>query len=134
MLRKISIIALCIISMPVIAQDYSKNSHEGTIHLTTLRSSWCGNLSISTKVGKLSSAGTCVYSKETPPEGRDSCDPLELNGFLLQKNAGAGFNCAATHVHSNVTGHDGLDEYGLVVDSEGNYVNTSPGHGNIDLG
>jgi len=106
----------------------------GPIHVTTIQSSWCGNLQASTKVGTLSESGQCIYKKETSPEGFDNCDPLDLNGAYLEINAGTGFNCAATHVHSNETGHDGFDEFKLIVDKNGHYMNTQSSTGNINLG
>lgn len=133
MLKKIYILAICSFSVAVHAQEYADSPNFGPIHTTTLESTWCGNLAVSTKVGKLSSSGKCTYLKETQVHPHDSCDALELNGFLLQQDAGSGFNCAATHVHSNVTGLDGLDEYNLIVNSKGEFVNTTPSRGNINL-
>lgn len=50
-----------------------------------------------------------------------------------KKNAGAGFNCAATHVRSNATLHEGMDEYKLMTDENGHYINTNPNQGHVDL-
>lgn len=134
MFKKTGLFLICFFSVAVHAKEYYVNNPNfGTIHITTLQSSWCGNLAVSTKVGKMTDSGTCTYLKETPVQAFDTCDPLQLNGAFLEKNAGLGFNCAATHVHSNVTGHDGFDEYTLIVDNNGHYINTTPHQGNINL-
>jgi hypothetical protein len=132
MFKKISFLAMLFFSAATFAKDYV--NAPGYIHSTTIKSQWCGNLGVSTKVGHLSDAGKCIYEKETASEGVDTCDPLLLNGYLLELNAGSGFNCAATHVHSNVTGHDGLDEYLLISDDNHRYVNTKLDSGDINLG
>src|SRR6185437_1040367 len=100
------------ISINVYAKEYQiGNINNGAIHVTTVKSSWCGNIAVSTKIGTMSDSGKCNYVKETPEQGFDSCGPFQLNGAFLEKNAGSGFNCAATHIRSNVTLHEGLDEY-----------------------
>ncbi len=130
MYKKICLFIMLFSATALYAQEYNLSSAE--IHTTMLQSSWCGNLSVSTKVGNLS-GNQCIYSKETPPQGVDFCEPLHLNGTMLKNIVGAGFDCAATHVHSNVTGHDGLDEYKLI-SKDGYYVDTIPSKGNINLG
>ncbi len=133
MFKKIGILILFFSAATASASDYSNKQDPGYIHTTTLQSRWCGNLAVSTKVGKLSDSGQCIYQKETAAVGFDGCDPLHLNGGYLELNAGKGFNCAATHVHSNSEGWDGLDEYQLISDSNGHYVNTVANQGNIIL-
>lgn len=123
---------LFFISMNANAKEYQTGAN-GPIHITTIQSSWCGNLAVSTKVGILDSSGKCHYLNETQAHGVDTCDALQLNGAALEKNAGLTFNCAATHVHSNGTEQDGLDEYALISDSNGHYINTAPTQGNIIL-
>jgi hypothetical protein len=133
MFRKVLPIIMVFFVTTAFASDYSNNQDPSYIHTTTLQSSWCGNLAVSTKVGKRDNSGKCIYQKETTAQGFDGCDPLHLNGGLLALNAGQGFNCAATHVHSNAMGSDGLDEYQLISDSNGHYVNTVANQGNIIL-
>jgi hypothetical protein len=114
-------------------QEYSLNAiNIGTIHTTTVTSSWCGNLALSTILGKTEN-GKCIYIKETPSAGLDTCGPFQLNAFFLEKNGGLGFNCAATHVHSHVTGYDGVDEYLLILDNDGHYIDTKNSRGHIIL-
>lgn len=125
------LLLLFFIPMKVNAKEYQIGN--GTIHVTTLQNSWCGNLAVSTKVGTMTQSGKCMYVKETQAHGVDTCDALQLNGALLERNAGSGFNCAATHVYSNVTERDGLDEYTLITDNDGHYINTTPNRGNINL-
>jgi hypothetical protein len=134
MFKKFVFIVMCFFSVAGYAKEYAHSFTFGIIHTTTIQSSWCGNLAVSTKVGKLSDSGECTYLKETQAQAFDTCDPLQLNGGLLEQNIGLGFNCAATHAHSNVTGHDGLDKYTLILDSNGHYTNTTPNQGNINLG
>lgn len=133
MLNKICFFIILFCHVTAYAKEYI-NHDDGIIHTTTLQSSWCGNLAVSTKMGKLTDSGRCIYQKETQVQGFDSCEPLKLHGGMLERNAGSGFNCAATHVYSNVTGHDGLDEYTLISDSDGHYINTVFDQGNINLG
>lgn len=117
------------------AHEFSvKDLSVGTIHTTTVTSSWCGNLAVSTKLGKKSENGACVYEKETNATGFDYCGPFQLNAYFLERNTGLGFNCAATHVHSNVNGRDGIDEYMLILDDQGHYIGTRNPTGHIDLG
>ncbi|MBA2648649.1 MAG: hypothetical protein H0U75_03440 [Legionella sp.] len=103
------------------------------IHRTDLTSTWCGNLILSTKVGKKTANGVCNYTFETVSTGVDYCGPFYLNAFLLEKNAGLGFDCAATHVYSNVSKKDGLDEYLLLADENGHYIDTHKPTGHINL-
>jgi hypothetical protein len=125
---------LFFISANTHAKEYQTNQiTNGPIHVTTIQSSWCWNLAVSTKVGILTDSGKCNYIKETQAQGVDTCDALQLNGYRLERNAGSGFNCAATHVHSNETNRDGLDEYTLIADKSGHYINTTPTQGNINL-
>lgn len=124
----------CFLANAVYAQEYSiAHSNIDTIHTTTVVSSWCGNLAVSTKLGNKSENGQCIYFKETAASGFDTCGPFQLNSYFLEKNAGLGFNCAATHVHSNVTGYDGFDEYILILDDGGHYRNTQDSKGNVEL-
>lgn len=125
---------LLFVSVNTHAKEYQTSKMTNSpIHVTTIQSSWCGNLAVSTKVGILTDSGKCNYIKETQAHGVDSCEALQLNGYLLERNAGSGFNCAATHVHSNETNRDGLDEYTLITDKSGHYINTTPTQGNINL-
>jgi len=132
MIKKISFLAVLFFSVTVFAKDYTNN--QDGIHATTLESGWCENLAVSTKVGHLSDSGQCIYQRETTPQGFGGCGPLSLDGVLLESSVGQGFNCAATHVHSNIMSRDGFDEYKLISDSSGHYVNTESNKGNINLG
>jgi hypothetical protein len=126
---------LFVISINAYAKEYQiGNINNGAIHVTTIKSSWCFNLAVSTKVGTTTDSGKCNYVKETAAQGFDSCNPLQLNGAFLEKNAGSGFNCAATHVVSNgATLLEGIDEYKLMSDENGHYITTIPNQGHIDL-
>ncbi len=124
---------LFFISSNVNAKEYQAGNNN-PIHITTIQSSWCWSLAVSTKVGTMTDSGKCHYVKETQAHHVDTCDALQLNGARLEENAGSGFNCAATHVHSSdVIERDGLDEYTLMTDRNGHYINTSPHQGHINL-
>ena len=105
----------------------------GSIHTIMISSSWCGNIGLSTKVGKLTKNNQCIYEKETEAHGTDKCGPHYLNGGELQNIVGSGYNCVATHAYSNVTGKEGFDEYRLISDENGNYIATYPNYGQIIL-
>jgi hypothetical protein len=127
-----SFFLLFIISTTAHAKEY-QTGNNNPIHVTIIQSSWCGNLAVSTKVGNMTDSGKCNYIKETQTQGVDTCDALQLHGGRLEQNAGSGFNCAATHVHSDVIERDGLDEYILITDKNGHYINTTPHQGHINL-
>jgi len=104
----------------------------GTIHTTSAECHWSGNIAVSTKVGHLDDAGNCIYTAETRAHGVDYCGPFELNGWMLGQQVGGGYNCAATHVHSNVNQLDALDEYKIASDG-GHYVNSAPKDGHVRI-
>ena len=106
------------------AAEYQTALLAGTIHTVTVTKGWCGNLGISTKVGMIVD-GKCAYEKETQPYGYSGCTQV-LNGGLLEMKVGRGYTCGATHIHSNVTGSEALDEYKMILDNEGHYVGTDP--------
>jgi len=130
MLRKFNVLAICLLSIAVTAQA---SANSGLIHKTTTHYKQCFEMRFSTKVGNLVN-GKCAYTKETPVDSRDDCD-VELSGFRLQQEVGLGYNCAATHVQHQVDKKilDGLDEFKLVVNSEGEYVGSTPEAGDIYL-
>jgi hypothetical protein len=118
----VSLLVLMLYATP----SFSTGSKKGIIHMTTVQDAWCGNMAVSKKVGHKIKNGRCVYVKETAVRAYDTCGPFRLNAYSLEMNAGKGFNCAATHVYSNVTHHVGLDEYMLISDEEGHYIHTEP--------
>jgi hypothetical protein len=130
MIKKFCFFTLMLFTFLVHSLDYSNT--EG-IHTTLVTSSWCGNLAVSTRVGYTSENGGCIYVKETPATAYDFCGPFHLNAYFLEKNAGLGFDCAATLVHSNVMGQEGLDEYLLIKDAQGHYVDSSKHVGEVHL-
>ena len=131
-IKQAAFLCLFLFSTALSAQEYA-HSNAGTIHVTHAKARWCGNLGVSTKVGNKNTNGNCVYVKETPPNGFDTCGPFNLHGYRLEQIVGTGFNCAATHVHSNVFGEDGLDEYTLISDKDGHYIYTEPYENTIIL-
>jgi len=114
--------------------EYSRsNTPTNSIHTVNIKSSWCGNILLSTLVGNYSEDGICIYKLETPQQGVDECGEYYLNGSALEEIVGLGYTCAATHAHSNVTGHDGYNYYKLSTDAKKHYVGTEPIYGEIDL-
>ena len=100
MLKKTCFIMLSLLASACYAAEY--------LHETQVVNSDCRNLSVSTRVGYMSN-NTCVYvAQETPSRGYDICGPFQLNAFVLEQMVGPGYACAATHVHANATGKDGL--------------------------
>jgi hypothetical protein len=115
--------------------SYSSVNAKNIIHMTNIKSQWCGNISLSTLVGHHSADGSCVYASETPPHAVDHCGEYYLNGASLEGIVGQGYSCAATHAHSysDNAEHDGYDYYNLLTDSESHYIGTEPTYGEIDL-
>lgn len=106
-------------------------ANAGTIHTIKIIKGWCGNLAISTKVGYIEN-GSCHYQKETIPYGYDGCTQY-LNGGLLEQKVGRGYQCAATHIKSNVNGSEAVDEFRLNLDKDGHYIGTQPPYSEIEL-
>jgi hypothetical protein len=124
-----------VFSTSAMAEEYEVQlTKNRTIHTVQVVSSWCGNLALSTKVGKLDpQTKICHYEKETPARPSDTCGPHYLNGGILELKVGRGYTCAATHVRSSVTGQEGLDEFKLVLNTAGQYVGSNPPTGEAVL-
>lgn len=124
-----------VFSTSAMAEEYEVQlTKNRTIHTVQVISSWCGNLALSTKVGKLDpQTKICHYEKETPAKPSDTCGPHYLNGGILELKVGRGYTCAATHVRSSVTGQEGLDEFKLVLNTAGQYVGSNPPTGEAVL-
>jgi hypothetical protein len=133
MLRKTFFLVSILFSNVMYAGEYSIQTNAGAIHTTMVKSSsFCANLAVSTKVGIKSGNGQCAYQKETTPDGFDSC-VFYLNSYYLEQSIGLGFNCAATHVHSNLTDSDDIDEYQLISNGSGHYTGTNPSQGSVKI-
>lgn len=128
-------VLIAIFSTSAMAEEYEAQlTRNRTIHTVQVISSWCGNLALSTKVGKLDAhTGICHYKKETPARPSDTCGPHYLNGGILELKVGRGYTCAATHVRSSVTGQEGLDEFKLILNTAGQYVGSNPPTGEAVL-
>jgi hypothetical protein len=135
LLLSLAVVLTVVFSTSAMAEEYEVQSAKNrTIHTVQVISSWCGNLALSTKVGKLdTNTGICHYEKETPARPSDTCGPHFLNGGILEQKVGRGYTCAATHVRSSVTGQEGLSEFRLILNSAGQYVNTEPSTSEITL-
>lgn len=131
----VAAVLIAIFSTSAMAEEYEVQSAKNrTIHTVQVISSWCGNLALSTKVGKLDpQTKICHYEKETPARPSDTCGPHFLNGGILERKVGRGYTCAATHVRSSVTGQEGLSEFRLILNSAGQYVNTDPSTSEVVL-
>lgn len=115
-------------------QIFANEYHVGDssiIHTVKIIEGWCGNLAISTKAGFIEK-GECHYQTETTPYGYDGCMQY-LNGKMLEKKIGPGYTCAATHIHSNTDGSEGLDVFNLILDGGGHYIGSMPAMGEVKL-
>jgi hypothetical protein len=136
MIKKLLIINILFLiihySMMALATEYKPSQALiGTIHTIKLTKGYCSYLEVSTKVGNLVNR-VCQYEKETPPYAYDTCT-LKLNAGVLEVNAGKGYQCAATHIRSNVTGDEKLDEFKLIVNNDGHYIGSQPAYSEIEL-
>lgn len=130
MKKKLITLILCASSCGLLhASEYQTSG--GIIHTVTVTKGWCGNLGISTLVGKIVD-GKCAYEKETQPYGYTGCTQY-LNGGLLEMKVGRGYTCAASRIHSNVFGGEVLDEFKLISDNEGHYASSDPEYSEVEL-
>jgi hypothetical protein len=129
----LSVLFLFLINIPLsLAAKYHAPIYSmEPIHTTKIVEGWCGNLLINTKLGHIKD-GRCDYEKETIANGYDGCEQ-KLDGWMLKQNAGPGYNCGATQIHSMVTGSNAIDPYLLISNTEGIYQNTVPSYAEIKL-
>ncbi len=120
------------------ACEYSTSSNALLIHKTIVKvaGQCCAVFAISTKVGYWVNH-ICHYEAETPHSDVSACDVypfgvFQLNGDRLAKLIGKQWTCAATHVHDHRLG-DRFDEYQLIKNSQGRYIDTQLKTGVIDF-
>ncbi|GEM_PF-4440896 len=97
--------------------------------------SCCAFFNISTQVGHIQD-GKCHFEAETQSTQTSICDVRDgiftLDGGRLKQLIGSGWECAATHLTASIFGSTS-DEFKLISDGSGNYVNSDPAMGNVSL-
>ena len=94
----------------------------------------CSNFGISTKVGYFKNH-VCIYEQETPRTEVNACEVypfgvFQLDGDALTRIIGNRWTCAETHVHEKGL-QDQFDEFQLVKNKQGRYIDSKPKEGKI---
>jgi hypothetical protein len=116
---------------PIYAGEYAANGPD--IHQTIVdlgQKQCCAEFNISTKMGHLVN-NTCQYEAETPPMVASGCmvspyGVFKLDGGVLESEIGNKWDCAATHLVTQIGSKEAVSAFKLIKNDQNHFVNSDP--------